>query len=643
MFKFISVFILSLTIVAHAQVVQRNILAKHYSIEQIQQTLIKKSAYHPYPLTVSEWNEKVSDTIINAVIKGGESYLNFKFEPISLSLAMEYKRTGDRAKYEAVQFKKRKALLALTLAESMENKGRFMEQIANGVWSICEESFWGVSAHIGGTSLPDPENPIVDLFSAETAAILAITDYLMGNKFDTMNVQIRRRIYYETNRRIFEPMLHSSDNYFWMSRVNPVNNWNPWIVSNWVEAILLLENNEERRVQMFHKSMTALDAYLNSLGEDGGCDEGPSYWFAAGASTFDCLETFEKATNHQVNIFKDTLIQKMGAYIYKVHIDGKYFVNFADADPTVNIDGLMLYRFGNALKDSNMIGMGQWAVQNYETPSNSVPTFGFFAPRFLKNILTIKNINNTKFSYSYQKEAWLKDVQVMTARSSNGFFMATHGGHNGESHNHNDVGDFILYAKGEPIIIDAGRGNYTARTFSSHRYELWFTQSQYHNLPVINGSGQLAGTKYAAKNLSAVINPKEATLKSDLTDAYDIKSKVSKWEREVKLDRVKNQLNISESYLLKEAISPVQENFITVCKVDISQLGKIKLTTSTNQLYYINYDAKQWSVITDYPSTDGAEYSSFKTKWGGNQVQRIQFTKKEMNLKGNHVFSITDQ
>lgn len=643
MYKFISVFILSLTIMAHAQVVQRNILANHYSIAEIQQTLIKKSVYHPYPLTVNEWNAMVSDSIINTVIKSGETYLNYKFEPISLSLAMEYKRTGDRSKYEGVQFKKRKALLAMALAESMENKGRFMEQIANGVWSICEESFWGVSAHIGSTFLPDPENPVVELFSAETAAVLAITDYLLGKKLDTMNVQIRRRIYYETNRRIFEPMLHSSDNYSWMSRVHPVNNWNPWIVSNWLEAILLLENNETRRAQMFHQSLITLDAYINSLGEDGGCDEGPSYWFAAGASTFDCLETFEKATNHQVNIFSDTLIQKMGAYIYKVHIDGKYFVNFADADPTVNIDGLMLYRFGNSLKDSTMIGMGQWAFQNYETPSKLLLSFGFFAPRFLKNILTIKEINNNKISYNYKEDAWLKDVQVMTARSSKGFFMATHGGHNGESHNHNDVGDFILYAKGEPIIIDAGRGNYTARTFSSHRYELWFTQSQYHNLPVINGYGQLAGTKYAAKNLTSVINPNEATLKSDLSDAYDDKSQVKKWVREVKLDRVKNQLNISESYVLKEVISPIQENIITVCKVDLSQLGKIKLTTSTNKIYYINYDAKQWSVITDYPSTDGAEYSSFKTKWSGNQVQRIQFTKKEMNIKGNFVFSITDQ
>jgi hypothetical protein len=89
----------------------------------------------------------------------------------------------------------------------------------------------------------------------------------------------------------------------------------------------------------------------------------------------------------------------------------------------------------------------------------------------------------------------------MTARDNAGLFLATHGGHNDESHNHNDVGDFIIYYKGKPMIIDAGRGNYTARTFSKQRYELWFTQSQHHNLPMINGIGQKDGRSFEAHDV----------------------------------------------------------------------------------------------------------------------------------------------
>jgi hypothetical protein len=76
----------------------------------------------------------------------------------------------------------------------------------------------------------------------------------------------------------------------------------------------------------------------------------------------------------------------------------------------------------------------------------------------------------------------------MTARTNNNPFIASHGGNNAESHNHNDVGDFIIYADGAPVIIDAGKGTYMAITFSKNRYTLWYNTSPYHNVPLVNGT-----------------------------------------------------------------------------------------------------------------------------------------------------------
>ena len=63
-------------------------------------------------------------------------------------------------------------------------RGRFMDDIANGVWLMCEETYWGVPAHIGiqkrGAGLPDVTEPTIDLFAAETAELLAWTSYLLG-------------------------------------------------------------------------------------------------------------------------------------------------------------------------------------------------------------------------------------------------------------------------------------------------------------------------------------------------------------------------------------------------------------------------------------------------------------------------------
>ncbi len=78
-------------------------------------------------------------------------------------------------------------------------------------------------------------------------------------------------------------------------------------------------------------------------------------------------------------------------------------------------------------------------------------------------------------------EVWLPDLQMMAARerpgTSEGLYVAAWGGHNGQSHNHNDVGNVIVYRDGRPLLVDAGVGEYTAKTFSPQRYEIWTMQS----------------------------------------------------------------------------------------------------------------------------------------------------------------------
>jgi len=618
-----------------AQVTQRNIFAKKYSLDDVKKSLIPLKEYHPYPKTPEEWQAAVPDSVLQEIVKNGEKLLDYKFEAISATISLDYVRSGDRERHGKLSYGKRNALTDLILAESVENKGRFVEAIMNGVWSICEESYWGVPAHIRG--LPDVENPVVDLFSAETASVLGMADYFVGDKLDKISKLLRKRIYYETNKRIFEPMLTKSDNYGWMSKTKPVNNWNPWIMSNWISATLLLEKDEKRRAEMIYGTMLGTDLYLNGLGEDGGCDEGPSYWFAAGASVFDCLELLGNASKNQISIYDEPLIKKMASYVYKTHISGHYFVNFADADPKLRPDGLMLYRFGNALKDEKMVQMGQWAFKNFTSASMGG---SYHRPRRIENYLSIKQVQKEAAPYVPVNDAWFGDIQVLTARASNGFFMATHGGHNAESHNHNDVGDFMLYANGEPVIIDAGRGNYTARTFSAQRYELWFTQSQYHNLPIINGLGQKAGREFEANNVKSTISEKEATLNLDIANAYDKNAGIVTWNRTVKLNRVKNTVELTDDYALNQKPTSLQQVFMTICTIDNSVAGKITLKTPKGQVVTLQYDPKVWEVSTDLPSTEGMEYVSFKTKWDNLPVQRIILNSKNLAQKSKNSFTL---
>lgn len=615
-----------------AQVTQRNILATKYSLADVKKSLVAKSTWKPYPKTPAEWAAAVPDSTLKSIIKEGEVALSYKFEPISATISLDFARSGDRIRHSAISFGKRNALMQLIVAESVEDKGRFTEAIMNGVWSICEESYWGVPAHIRGTALPDVENPVVDLFAAETASAMAMADYFVGEKLDKINKLIRKRMYYESNVRVLTPLLENGDKYGYMSRTKPVNNWNPWIMSNWILSALMLEKDENRRAEMIHGSMVGLDAYLNSLGDDGGCDEGPSYWFAAGGSVYDCLELLQKATQNAVTIYDVQLIKNMATYVYKAHIDGYYFTNFADADPILRPDGLMLYRFGKALQDEQMIQFGKWGFENFFKTTTS----GHQKMRRIENLLTVKQIDNSKSTYQPVKEAWVSDIQVMAARATNGLYLATHGGHNEESHNHNDVGDFIIYLNGQPMIVDAGRGNYTARTFSNQRYDLWFTQSEHHNLPIVNGIGQKVGRTYEAKNVKYITNNKEASLAMDISAAYPSEAGITSWNRIVKLNRTNNQIEVSDDFLLSAQPKSFQQVFMTICDIDVSQKGKIKFSGDKNQVLVMSYDDKLWEVSTNKPSTEGMEYESFKTKWNNRPITRIMLTSKTLTAKGKY-------
>jgi hypothetical protein len=631
-FQMKSLFLLLLTpFLAFSQVKERNILMKKYSLEFIEKNLIPKDQFKPYPKTPEDWKKVLTEPQIKEVIALGEKALEAPIPELTATMAMDFARSGDRERHGGASFGRRNLLAQLIVAENIENKDRFTEKIFNLVWAICEESFWGVPAHIRGTGLPDVENHIVDLFSAETGALLGLTDYLVGEKMDKINPLIRKRIAFEANQRLFKSM-KNWERYNWASRKNKVNNWNPWIMSNLIMANLFLEKDEKNRASNLKDYLFHTDGYLNGLGDDGGCDEGPSYWFAAGASVFDVLELSARATNGKINIYDEPLIKNMASYVYKMHISDRYFVNFADADPRISKpDGLMLYRFGKAIKDETLVKFGLWANDTF---SKEVPVSYRHVMRVMENLLTFNSI--PKYNNDYQPNgAYIADIQVVTTRTKQGLYLATHGGHNAESHNHNDVGDFIVYANGEPVIIDAGRGNYTARTFSPQRYDLWFTRSDYHNLPIINGVTQKSGREFEATEVIGSGN----SLKMNIANAYPKEANVNSWNRIVKLNQDKNQVEIEDNYDLKETKS-LQQVFMTICEVDTKTAGVVNLKTILGKIYTINYDKNLWEISMDLPSVEGMEYKSFQTKWDNQPVKRIILTHKALKNVGKSSFVI---
>lgn len=643
--KYTHLYLLALIIMSpfalKAQITQRNLL-QNAAQQNLSQSLIPQDKFKPFPQTPEGWKQILPDKVISKLIEKGETALKHNFNDIPATVMLEYVRTGNRTDYETLSFEKRSWLQDLVMAEAVEGKGRFVDQIVNGVWSICEESFWGISAHVGiqkdGAGLPNVKTPIVDLFAAETGSLLAWTDYLVGPQLDKVSKLVRQRIRQEIDRRVLVPM--TTAKYSWMGGGDPnarLNNWAPWVASNYITAALLTEQDEPKRRQALNIAIKIVDQYINGLGADAGCDEGPGYWEAAGGCVYDVLNLLFDATGGKINIYHDPFIQKMGTYIYKTHISGKYFINVADAHPMLQPNGLMIYRFGKDLGYKPMMSFGAWAYQNLNNDNEGIQRS--FRSRYLYNFLALKACAAYPGEESPVADVWYSDVQLMASRSKNDLFVSAHAGNNGESHNHNDVGDFTVYADGYPAIIDVGSGTYTSKTFSKDRYNIWFNTSAYHNLPVINGQEQKDGIKYTADNVRYQQNKNSSQLNMNIAKAYPAETGIKSWQRQVRLEKNKG-IEVTDRYVMNTTLNSLTQTFMSVCDIDITKAGKIVFNLPNRNKVYLDYDAALWNISKEKMELKTPEDSPLKHSWGGKDIWRILLTSKFHDSSKSIIYDI---
>ncbi len=610
----------------------RNLLTGSLSEQTLAAALLPAAQWHPYPTIRdrADW-EAVPQEIRAAFIQAARQHVGTTWERIPATVTLQFIRNGNRSNYDAINTRQREKLATLVLAEVFENGGRFLDDIANGIWAISEQTFWGSTAHLGmqraGNGLPDVTEPVVDLFAAETAALLAWTDYLLGDRLDAVSPLVRKRIRAEVDRRIFTPAL-ARDDFWWMGfgeRKN-LNNWTPWIDSNWLAAVLLLEADPRRRAAAVYKIMRSLDNFINIYPDDGASDEGPGYWDRAAASLFDNLELLRGATSGRVDIYGSPLVRSMGQYIYRVYIKDQYFIPMGDAPARITPDAELVYQYGKRIGDPVMQGFGALLAQRRGPyhPGSSSPG------RILPALLIAKEIATATTAEPLLGSVWLPDLQLMAARSTPnsgaGLYVAAWGGHNGQSHNHNDVGNVIVYGDGKPVLIDVGVETYSAKTFSAQRYEIWTMQSAYHNLPTINGVMQGAGREFQAKDVSFNETANRVTFSADIAAAYPAEAGVRRWQRRVTLDRKTPAVELEDRYDLTQWKEPVRLNLMTPLHVDTSRPGEVRL----GGRYVLTYDAgKVTAAVEEIRVSD----ERLRSVWGDG-LERLVLTPRGTALRG---------
>jgi len=503
------------------------------------------------------------------LLKRANEALNYQWPSLTASLYLDYKLTGTRTNFERLREERRKKVYQLVIGEIIQNKGIYIPQIVNGMWLMMEESTWVGPAHIvvqkEGAGLPAVNTQYIDLHASQTAANLAMIYHLLETKIDQYSKVVNPRLKQEINKRIFEPYLNQN-NFFWMGfNHQTVNNWNAFNNTNCMQTALLLLKPGDTLTRLSKKIISSLDYFINQYPDDGGCDEGPSYWDMAGGKLGTLLVTLQSTSMGKLSLADLPKIHAMGEYPYKMQISGRKVVNFADALANYAQNPNYILAYGLLFNDENL---KSYAAYIYNESQQK-----FLSDDVLDFVTTLGNyqvFTQLKPKVPYPISSLFPSLQVWVARekqgSDKGLFLAAKGGHNDESHNHNDVGNFILYQDGSPILIDAGVGTYTAKTFSNKRYELWNVQSQWHNTPVINGFEQKNGASYKAVDFKHGQNGTKETLSLDIAKAYAKEALINNWKRTLTFDRKKNNVSLIENYSLSKNIGKIELNFISAKK-----------------------------------------------------------------------------
>lgn len=454
-------------------------------------------------------------------------------------------RTGDRRAYETPYFARR-AMLAGAALRYFLGQDALKDLLQDLIWAICEETTWVLPAH---------ERTAIDLFSAESAFMLAETLALLGDRLDA---EVRSRVRAEVEARIFRPYLTHYSSYHWYTQEM---NWNGVCNSSVAAAFLLLEPEPARAAQALEIALRGLRAFISGAFEaDGSSNEGVSYWHYGLINFVALAEMLYVRSRGKIDLLAGEHMKAVAAYPAKMMLSPGRFVTFSDCDEALNFNPGIISRLAERT--------GEPSLRSLLSPP---------VPSERQWRLTMMLRDLLWWDGSYREELPSEDACLpalgaarLVARTPDGranVVAAIKAGHNDENHNQNDVGSFILHVDDETFLVDPGRGLYSRQYFGPQRYENIFANSYGHSVPVIGGKLQHEGREYRGELLAFASEGPEKRVEIEFARAYPVEG----------LESLRRRLTLTAQgeMLLEDAIRfsgtplPVEEAFLTWNDVEI--------------------------------------------------------------------------
>lgn len=430
-------------------------------------------------------------------------------------LFLEFSRNGNRTNWQQVSGQRRARVVYLTLAECLENQGRFIPALEAAIEALCAERTWVMPAH--DTSLANFRGTVVDIDLASSALgwNLSTADWLLGERLTPATRNLLRE---NLRARIFEPY----QDMLWGRRsrnrwMTTTNNWNAVCLAGVTGAALAGIEDRYQRAIYAAAAESYSASFLQGFTPDGYCSEGLAYWNYGFGHFVLLSETLRQATSGLLDLLALPEAQAPARFGASIQIIGGVSPAFADCGITARPQQSLMW-YLNRVCD---LGLPEYDDLN---PGGVLGTL------FESLLYLSPNAASSRPAAGAASgpplRTWFSDAGILISRPHPGsactMGVALKGGHNAENHNHNDVGSYVVVLGDRPVLLDPGAEVYTRRTFSAQRYESKLLNSFGHPVPVVAGALQQTGARARAEVLQTDFSDARDLLQLDFASAYPV-------------------------------------------------------------------------------------------------------------------------
>ena len=525
------------------------------SLEEKRREILSRKVYADYLAEIRARAAEYRETPIEAL----------KFSDFRL-----FADSGDRETYQKCYFARRGRFACLALAAWLWQENGDISALEDAIWAICDEYTWALPAHIWG-DFDEEHRQTIDLFSAETASALA---EICALNESLLTPAVVKRARDNIRKRVIDRYL--TDNFGWETAQN---NWAAVCCGAVGVAAMYLCKIDELSEIVF-KLQAAMESYISGFPADGAGTEGLSYWSYGFTFFAAYAEMLHRLSGGRIDLFADSRVKNIALFQQKAYFPFGGKVKFGDCS-----EGDISRWWGLTSYIKSRFDEAEFLPGPLLPKFDGDPCYRWVG--ILRDL--VWSVDNKVSGNSYHTYIF-PDAQWYISSGANRSGIAVKGGHNGESHNHNDVGQVEFYLNGDEVLVDYGSGIYDRDYFGERRYERFECGSQGHNLPIIAGQFQRAGREFCAKNVAIT----DSGITMDIAPAYGLDC-LKSLVRKVSFNQSDGSLSLVDEFDLSSDRVKIVERFVSFSKPEV--VGDKILFHGENGSAAMSYPAKDFDVL----------------------------------------------